>query len=82
MQVPDPEQPDVCGRRHAPSSATNRIKPTHRFRNEPNSKRTELITIVGYAVKVLGKNEVKNVGKIFVSGADSELFFYSSDEEE
>ena len=64
-----------------PSSETNRIKTTHRFQNEPNSKRTELITIVGYAVKVVSKFELKNVGKLLLTGDTVDICLYSSDEE-
>ena len=49
----------------------------HRIRNGFKIKRTELYnndSIVGYACKVLGKNNLRNMGKINVL-ADNELEF-------
>ena len=56
---------------------------TNGIQDELNSKRTELITIVGYACKVVARNSLQNIGKIiFMAGADTEraeLTFYSED---
>ena len=53
---------------------------TNGIQDELNSKRTELITIVGFACKVVGRNNLKNIGRIGVDAdGEPEMWLYEDE---
>ena len=44
---------------------------TNGSQTELNSKRTELITIVGHVCKVLEKNKLKSIGKLWLTSSSA-----------
>ena len=77
--IPDGEPFRVVHRK-ASHRIGNNFK-TNGLQDKLNSKRTELITIVGYACKVIAKNNLRNIGRIDLAAESyPELFLYSEDE--